>query len=71
MAENEDEQKSLLIRVKEKSEGKGKYVKGYMHKGTYAVAKVDHNVLIHVPKRIEKGKIHHRDSNISQNGRKT
>lgn len=42
-----------------------------MHKGTYTVAKVDHDVLIHVPKRIEKGKIHHRDSNISQNGRKT
>ena len=42
-----------------------------MHKGTYNVAKVGHNVLIHVPKSIEKGKIHHRDNNISQNGRKT
>ena len=31
-----------------------------MHKGTYNVAKVDHNVIIHVPKRIEKGKISQR-----------
>lgn len=50
---------------------KTKYIsKNYMHKGTYNVAKVSHNILIHVPKSIEKGKIHHRD-NISQNGRKT
>ena len=42
-----------------------------MYKGVSNVAKVSHHVLfIDVPKRTERGKISHKYTSISQNGRK-